>query len=186
MHKKTKNLINQKFGKLTVIEYIGKQEKREGVFWKCLCECGNNITVHRKELCTGDTKSCGCHKSELCSRVHWEGYEEISKDFYSTILRGAQYRNIEFNISIEEMWSLYIKQNKKCALSGVPIVFSRNRKKEKPTSSLDRIDSKKPYVIDNVQWVHKTVNIMKNTLSNEEFLKMCKLITNNNMEVINE
>ena len=113
MHKKTKNLINQKFGKLTVIEYIGKQEKREGIFWKCFCECGNYIVVHRKELCNGDTKSCGCFKSELCSITHWEGCGEISKDFYSGIIRNAKTRNIFFDLTIQQIWDLYLKQNKK-------------------------------------------------------------------------
>jgi hypothetical protein len=186
MHKNTKNLINQKFEKLTVIEYVGKQDRREGVFWNCLCECGNKVIVHRKELSNGDSKSCGCIKVQTNYNNHWEGYEELSKDFYSSIKRNAKSRNIEFNISIEEIWNLFIKQNKKCALSNINIELTRNAKKKRSTASLDRIDSNKPYVIDNIQWVHKTVNIMKNTLSNEEFINMCKLISNNNKEVKNE
>jgi len=105
MHKNTKNLINQKFEKLTVIEYVGKQDRREGVFWNCLCECGNKVIVHRKELSNGDSKSCGCIKVQTNHNNHWKGYEELSKDFYSSIKRNAKSRNIEFNISIEEITS---------------------------------------------------------------------------------
>jgi hypothetical protein len=45
---------------------------------------------------------------------------------------------------------------------------------------LDRIDSSKGYTIDNVQWVHKIVNIMKHDVEEKEFFNWCKLITERN------
>ena len=48
------------------------------------------------------------------------------------------------------------------------------------TASLDRIDSTKGYFIENVQWVHKYVNIMKWHTANQEFIEWCKLIAANN------
>lgn len=180
MHKNTKNLINEKFGNLTVVEYIGKCNEREGIYWKCICDCGKLVLVHRKELKNGDTKSCGCLKQQTNYNNHWQGFKEISKDFYSSIIRGAKSRNIYFELTIQQLWDLYIKQNKKCALSKIDILFSKNVKKQRSTASLDRIDSSKPYVIDNIQWVHKKINIMKNTLSNEEFISICKMISKNN------
>jgi hypothetical protein len=47
------------------------------------------------------------------------------------------------------------------------------------TASIDRIDSSKGYILGNIQWVHKDVNFMKRTYSQEYFVKMCKLITEN-------
>lgn len=59
--------------------------------------------------------------------------------------------------------------------------ISACRKKAKEsTASLDRIDSSKPYVKDNVQWVHKVVNNMKWDFDQNEFIEWCKIIASNN------
>ena len=60
----SKNLIGEKFGKLTVLEYSGKNEKGYDL-WKCKCDCGNYAAVNEKSLKNGHTKSCGCiHKAK--------------------------------------------------------------------------------------------------------------------------
>jgi len=57
-----KNLINQRFGKLTVIK---KTDKRDGgsIVWKCQCDCGSIRYVRGTSLIAGVTKSCGCVNS---------------------------------------------------------------------------------------------------------------------------
>ena len=54
------NLIGQRFGKLLVIEKIGVKEnfKNRGIYWKCLCDCGNVIEANTNVLKRGQ-KSCG-------------------------------------------------------------------------------------------------------------------------------
>lgn len=62
------NLINQKYGYLTV---IGEADKRiRGlVTWHCKCDCGNEIDVTTNALRSGNTQSCGClHKKQLIER----------------------------------------------------------------------------------------------------------------------
>lgn len=61
---KTKDLLNQKFGKLLVIE---KTERRysSNIIWKCLCECGNFTEVCGYDLQRGHTTSCGCVKYSI-------------------------------------------------------------------------------------------------------------------------
>jgi len=81
------------------------------------------------------------------------------------------------------MWGLFLNQDRKCALSGLPLVFGANHGKIEGTASLDRIDSSKGYTIDNVQWVHKIVNLMKQDSSDEEFVKMCRIVSNHNIGV---
>jgi len=50
-------------------------------------------------------------------------------------------------------------------LSGIDLEFSKTRKDTQNKSvSIDRIDNKKGYIIGNVQWIHKKINIMKNIL----------------------
>lgn len=53
-----KDLIGQRFGKLTVIENIPPESK------KCQCDCGNICFVKTYNLTNGNTQSCGCLKSK--------------------------------------------------------------------------------------------------------------------------
>lgn len=53
------DLGGQKFGKLTVVEYVG-QTKKKNSLWRCRCECGDEIITQTKYLTGGKTRSCGC------------------------------------------------------------------------------------------------------------------------------
>jgi hypothetical protein len=92
--------------------------------------------------------------------------------------RGAKYRDLTFDITPDDVWNLFIKQNKKCALTGWDIQF--NKIKHKNTASVDRIDSNIGYLKDNLQIVHKKINRFKMAFSVEELLEMCKGIVQNN------
>ena len=50
------------------------------------------------------------------------------------------------------------------------------------TASLDRIDSSKGYVKDNVQWVHKDINRMKWNFPQDKFVKLCSFVANKIMD----
>ena len=54
-----------------------------------------------------------------------------------------------------------------------------DRKGKNQTASLDRIDSSKGYTKNNVQWLHKDINIMKRDFPEEKFLFLCKQIVKN-------
>jgi hypothetical protein len=91
----------------------------------------------------------------------------------------AKNRKIPFDLTQQEAWDLFLKQERRCALSGVTIAFAQNSKDlrdGKNTASIDRIDSNKPYTISNVQWVHYDVNYMKHWLSTEYFVNWCRLV----------
>ena len=60
----TKNLIGQRFGKLTVIEKTDKRSNNRFIVWKCKCDCGNICEVISSSLKNGHTKSCGCLNSK--------------------------------------------------------------------------------------------------------------------------
>lgn len=176
------DLTGQKFGKLTVIELSPVPTPSGERMWMCICDCGNYKTVQRKHLRSGFTKTCGCgaHPKNKDNKS-WKGYEEIPMDFYSTIKRGAEDRNIKFNITIEELWDLFLKQDRKCALSGLELTFSKIRKDTaEKTISLDRIDSSKGYISENIQFVHKHINIMKNVFNQDYFISLCENVVNHN------
>lgn len=57
------NLINEKYGRLTVINEAERVNKRR--MWLCLCNCGNIHIVSADGLKSGRTKSCGCYNVEV-------------------------------------------------------------------------------------------------------------------------
>ena len=61
-----KDLTNQRFGKLTVIEraenYISPSGQTQ-IQYKCKCDCGNEVIVMASSLKQGLTQSCGCIRS---------------------------------------------------------------------------------------------------------------------------
>jgi len=136
---------------------------------KCLnCNC-NNIYITTKSNIL-HTKNC--HK--CCSRniigpnnPKWKGGEIIPMDYFNSIKRNAKTRNLKFNISINYLEKLYNKQNKKCFFVDEPLSFIDK------TASLDRINSSKGYVKNNVQWVHKDINLMKNNKNDSGFINSC-------------
>jgi hypothetical protein len=105
----------------------------------------------------------------------WKGYNEIPYNWFSRYFeRKGRKKKHSGDINIEQVYELWIKQNKKCALSGVLIGFYDCGTNH--TCSIDRIDSLKEYTLDNIQLVHKDVNIMKNKFDNQYFINMCKNI----------
>jgi hypothetical protein len=58
------NLVDQTFYELTVIKYVGKDEKtNKRHLWLCRCSCGNEKILKSEDFKSGHTKSCGCLKS---------------------------------------------------------------------------------------------------------------------------
>ena len=179
------NLEGKSFGLLTVLKrdetktYINRRYR---AVWLCKCQCGNTASVRSHALRTGRTKSCGCLcvqniNGPKCS--NFKGYEEIPLTLWSQIRNRATKINVGIDLSIEHLWKLFLKQNRKCALSGQDLYFGSHQSiglTRKGNASLDRIDSNKGYVKDNVQWVHKDVNLMKQSYDQKYFLDTCKQI----------
>jgi hypothetical protein len=171
--------VGKTFGDLIPIHLVGYDDKSHAVF-RCVCVCGKEIDVRNHCLSTGNTKSCGCtSRKRGKDHEHYRGYKDIRHSYWGRVIREAKKRNLEFDITIEYAWDLFVKQGKRCSISGQPIHFAiTNKSKQRATASLDRIDPSKGYIEGNVQWLHKKVNQMKWDLQQKEFIDMCRLITN--------
>lgn len=62
------NIINKKFGRLTVLEKTDKRDTSGAVIWKCKCDCGKEIYVSGTSLRSGHATSCGCYSLELSAQ----------------------------------------------------------------------------------------------------------------------
>lgn len=172
-----KNLLNKKFGKLTVIRLHSKDNHRR-IHWTCVCDCGNEKTIRYDHLLEGDTRSCGC----LNRQNSWEGVGELGLSLFNHYKSSAKKRHIPFKVTMTYLWKLFLKQNKKCAITNDALSFSSYKNKfgqRRGNASLDRIDNSKGYVVGNVQWVTKDVNMCKGMLNMESFACLCKKVINN-------
>jgi hypothetical protein len=176
-------LTGLKINKLTFLKYV-KNDKFGKALWLCKCECGKEKILNASAIKAGLTTSCGCNKRASLSK----GHGDISGAFWRKLERSALSRNIEFEITIMEAWEIYLKQNKKCAISNVNLVMYPNNDRSRiQTASPDRIDSSKGYTNENFQWVHKRINRIKNILSTDELMFWVNKIHENNKNyTINE
>jgi hypothetical protein len=172
------DLTNRRFDKLLVVKDSGKRKSKRPI-WVCVCDCGTVTEISAKYLLSGDTKSCGCFsKGNAYNR---DAVGMITKSFWTPIEKQAKKRGIPMEIDREYAWEIFKLQDEKCALSGLKLSFVNNIRDERNThtASLDRIDNTKGYIIGNIQWVHKRINIMRNTLSVDEFINWCNLVVKN-------
>jgi hypothetical protein len=168
---KFKDRVGKKFNLLTVLDRHVDDKGRTS--YTCLCDCGNTAVIKGDGVFSGKTRSCGCLLSRKgIDNPNWGGAGEISGQVFSSIRGGAASRNLEFNISVEYIWDLFLKQNRKCAISGLDLCFAINDQEK--TASLDRIDSNLGYTQQNIQWVHKYVNFLKREIHDIDFFTIVK------------
>lgn len=94
------------------------------------------------------------HKIKWISESYGPIYKDIPRHLWYALRVGAKSRNLVVEITPKNIWDLFIKQNRLCALSGIEIYFGKT-KNEETTASVDRIDSNLGYIITNIQIVHK-------------------------------
>ena len=78
-----KNIVGQRFGRLTVISFSAVRKGK--AYWLCICDCGNEIPASTSNLRAGKHMSCGCFRIECgakknlkhgcASRKHGESRE---------------------------------------------------------------------------------------------------------------
>lgn len=182
------HLLGTKHNFLTIRGFAFRENRKGSSHtgqWRAIavCDCGEERSATPSDIISGRAKTCG---KTGCAHFHairaangkkagFTGYKEIYGCRWAAWRLGAEKRGIPFEISIEEAWNLFEAQGRKCAVTGLPITFG-NSWNRKFTASPDRKDSSLPYTKDNIQWVHKRVNLMKSDLSIDELMFWAKAI----------
>lgn len=197
--------LGDNYGDYTVISdqiFKKKDENSSKSYWLLKCKCENECFVRSDIVKSGQATKCrycankqnyiknielGLLDSKNYSTSH-QGYKDLCLTFFNDYKAGARKRNLSFEISIEYAYNLLESQNFKCALTGqeiwlrpidktIPLTINGNLQYHLFNASLDRIDSSKGYIEGNLQWVERKINQVKMDLSQEEFIKMCKMVT---------
>lgn len=101
-----KDITDQRFYKLVAKECVGKNEYNN-YLWKCICDCGREVTTTAARLLGGQIISCGCVKSKgecLIENFFAENNIKYNKTVYFKDLKLKTYLYFDFCI--------YDKENK--------------------------------------------------------------------------
>jgi hypothetical protein len=136
--------------------------------------CGAEFQGH------SNRKYCG----EKC-RDNSEAYKAVKQFkrisnlpfFLTEKLKLAKHRGkYSVTLTVQDLQNLWDKQSGKCALSGVPMTYTKGSGRIPTNLSMDRIDSTLPYQLGNVQLVCYQANLMKSELGVAELRFWCERI----------
>lgn len=104
-------------------------------------------------------------------------YRDLDSRF-NLLVKSASYRKkFEVSITPEYLKEVWWKQQGQCVYTKLPLLATANQFN---TVSLDRIDSSKGYVEGNVQLICSAVNKMKQDYTEDLFVLLSYLVTQNN------
>lgn len=77
-----KDYSGVKYNRLTAKAFAYK--KGSTTFWTFMCDCGKEVTLRINNVVSGNTKSCGCYKTEVMSE-----FDRSTHGLYNTPLWGS-------------------------------------------------------------------------------------------------
>jgi hypothetical protein len=173
---RTLNLKNQRFGRLIALS-LAAPDKNGKTRWNCICDCGNTAIVQTNCLQQGSTKSCGCLFMERARRGNSPG-DSAMKKLYRTYKRNCAKSDRMFSISIQD-FKILTKQNCYYCGSKPKYIIRGEGNGDYVYNGIDRIDSSRGYVKDNIVTACKDCNFAKQSMDRYDFLKMIRNIYNN-------
>ena len=156
------------------------------------CDCGKTIVAHHYTFKVGGITSCGCKKGDR-SRVNIKkAHAAITQDFKKSLLsnlmafskHAAKRHNppVEFTLTREQYKALIDGECFYCGRDKVDYRHISGPKnsvhigKKYECVGIDRKDSFKGYTPDNCVPCCQECNLMKRTLSVNNFISKCKII----------
>lgn len=162
-NKNSKDITNQRFGKLTALFPSEKRSKSGGILWQCICDCGKTTFSLTYHLFSGASSSCGCNRRSKNPELSFK------KDMFQDYKDAARVRKYSFNLTFEEFLNL-IQQN--CYYCDkLPSLRKMNRGcfHQALVNGIDRVDNTIGYTKENCVPCCEMCNKMKMKYSVIEF-----------------
>lgn len=138
------------------------------------CKVVKDVSCFNKSAIssTGFLSLCKkCVKDNFKRKI--DTFEGRLRNLQTSSKTTAKSRGWEYDLDYAQLVELFRGQGGRCALTGdelIPERFNSN------TFSIDRIDSSKGYVMNNIQFVTKDVNIAKNKMNMNDFVNLCRKV----------
>ena len=158
-----KDLTGQKFGRLTVLSFAGRDSVKRRTYYNVKCDCGNCFKVMATHLMTKHTESCGCIHTEVNyrhglvdSRLYsiWEGIK--ARCFNPNNPRYVSYGDRGITL-----YSDWVDDPE----AFVDWINSNLGPRPTKMHSLDRIDNNRNYEPGNLRWADPVVQAYNKRIS---------------------
>jgi len=137
---------------------------------RCLT-CQHDLDVSMFDKLTNSCQRCRRQLNEArISNTYISYLSNLISQSRSANKRTKNARNLEWDITLDDLIFKWKKQEGRCAISGVYLTHHKDGMGRKECNvSLDRISGERGYTVQNVQLVCFRINIMKHTLSEDMF-----------------
>lgn len=150
-----------------------------------ICDCGQIVRVRMDTVARGKRGSCGCKSG---AHNYTKKRDSWGEDYpFHLLLRRCikivKNSKIPCDITVEDIKNQYKLQDGKCFYTkqeiALPSSWTSKSSDTVNLISIDRIDSSQGYIVGNIQFTIKAVNIAKLNHTHEEFLEICHTIASN-------
>lgn len=178
------NLVGNRYGRLLVREKLS-YIKGKGNKWLCSCDCGETKETFSNNLKSGKLNSCGCLRIETTRKT--AGFEKdrlkaAFKNKYSSVktrnkkLKDRYNRKNDQFISFQEFYDLVSDECFYCGKKESCVSIAKDGTVIKK-NTIDRIDNKKTYTIENCVTACMSCNSQRGSKTSfKDFMKQIKLI----------
>lgn len=142
------SLVDTKYGKLCVEEYLGREKGRGNIFL-CLCDCGMDIVLPKTSV--GQVKSCGCNRQN--------SHKKYNKSEHTTWRKMKERCYSKKNHNYEYYGGRGIKMCDRWLESFQAFYYDMGPKPSKD-HQIDRIDTDGDYTPENCRWSTKSENMI--------------------------
>jgi len=147
------NLINKKFGRLTVVRQVGLNKEKKAL-WECICDCGNKKITSSVLLRRGTVRSCGCLKVDMLRSTYTKHGHAIPGNHTSEFNTWMNIKDRCFNPKNSHYHSYGGRGIKVCPrwLDSFSNFLEDMGLKPTPSHSIDRENNDGDYEPSNCRW----------------------------------